>query len=85
MRSTRRNVGAGKSFTMMGKNEVNQQGIIPRLCGELFDRIHSSHPHQSSIRPSYTVEVSYMEIYCERVRDLLSPKKGQTVVHIIYV
>jgi kinesin family protein 1 len=67
--------GAGKSFTMMGRNEPEQEGIIPRLCGELFQRIISlSSTHQ----PRYTVEVSYMEIYCERVRDLLSPKKSQT-------
>ncbi|CAM4814077.1 unnamed protein product [Rotaria magnacalcarata] len=67
--------GAGKSYTMMGKNESDQQGIIPRLCGELFERIISS---SSQKKPHYTVEVSYMEIYCERVRDLLSPKKSQS-------
>ena len=72
--------GAGKSYTMMGRNEPEQQGIIPRLCGELFERITSLSPISSSsrIKPRYTVEVSYMEIYCERVRDLLSPKKSQT-------
>ncbi|CAF4112201.1 unnamed protein product [Rotaria sp. Silwood2] len=75
--------GAGKSYTMMGKNEPEQQGVIPRLCGDLFDRINSSSPlsslpSSSYIKPRYTVEVSYMEIYCERVRDLLSPKKSQT-------
>jgi len=68
--------GAGKSFTMMGKNESEQQGIIPRLCGELFERITPT--NTSKIKPRYTVEVSYMEIYCERVRDLLSPKKSQS-------
>jgi len=64
--------GAGKSYTMMGKNEPEQEGIIPRLCGELFQRITSL---QTQTSTRYTVEVSYMEIYCERVRDLLSPKK----------
>ncbi|CAF3830630.1 unnamed protein product [Rotaria sordida] len=76
--------GAGKSYTMMGKNEPEQQGVIPRLCGDLFERINLSSPLSSSptsstyIKPRYTVEVSYMEIYCERVRDLLSPKKSHT-------
>lgn len=71
--------GAGKSFTMMGKNESDQQGIIPRLCGELFERISSNcSPSLPRLKPRYTVEVSYMEIYCERVRDLLSPKKSQS-------
>lgn len=72
--------GAGKSFTMMGKNEPDQQGIIPRLCGELFERITAATSPTSAMRikPRFTVEVSYMEIYCERVRDLLSPKKSQS-------
>jgi kinesin family member 1 len=64
-------LGAGKSYTMMGKNERDQQGIIPRLCGELFERMTALLLKQIH----FTVEVSYMEIYCERVRDLLSPKK----------
>nr|XP_056721603.1 kinesin-like protein KIF1B isoform X10 [Euleptes europaea] len=62
--------GAGKSYTMMGKQEENQAGIIPQLCEELFEKINDS----SNEEMSYSVEVSYMEIYCERVRDLLNPK-----------
>ncbi|XP_051875011.1 kinesin-like protein KIF1A isoform X25 [Pristis pectinata] len=62
--------GAGKSYTMMGKQEKEQQGIIPQLCEDLFARINDS----ANANLSYSVEVSYMEIYCERVRDLLNPK-----------
>ncbi|XP_060614913.2 kinesin-like protein KIF1B isoform X21 [Anolis sagrei] len=62
--------GAGKSYTMMGKQEENQAGIIPQLCEELFEKINDN----SNAEMSYSVEVSYMEIYCERVRDLLNPK-----------
>ncbi|XP_078695782.1 kinesin-like protein KIF1A isoform X31 [Branchiostoma floridae x Branchiostoma belcheri] len=63
--------GAGKSYTMMGKPEPrDQQGIIPQLCEELFDKIKT----QESKDLQFSVEVSYMEIYCERVRDLLNPK-----------
>ncbi|XP_041947559.1 kinesin-like protein KIF1C [Alosa sapidissima] len=62
--------GSGKSYTMMGKQEPGQQGIIPQLCEDLFKRI------VDNVDPdvSFSVEVSYMEIYCERVRDLLNPK-----------
>ncbi|XP_061448853.1 kinesin-like protein KIF13A isoform X3 [Rhineura floridana] len=60
--------GSGKSFSMMGNTE--QLGLIPRLCCALFQRItleeNDSH--------SFKVEVSYMEIYNEKVRDLLDPK-----------
>ncbi|XP_069006991.1 kinesin-like protein KIF1A isoform X2 [Embiotoca jacksoni] len=63
--------GAGKSYTMMGKQDVkDQQGIIPLLCEDLFTKIIDNTDNSMS----YSVEVSYMEIYCERVRDLLNPK-----------
>ncbi|XP_036971073.1 kinesin-like protein KIF1A isoform X24 [Acanthopagrus latus] len=63
--------GAGKSYTMMGKQDVkDQQGIIPLLCEDLFTKINDNIDNSNS----YSVEVSYMEIYCERVRDLLNPK-----------
>ncbi|XP_039953577.1 kinesin-like protein unc-104 isoform X2 [Bactrocera tryoni] len=62
--------GAGKSYTMMGKQEEHQEGIIPMICKDLFNRIHDTETNELK----YSVEVSYMEIYCERVRDLLNPK-----------
>ncbi|XP_019115839.2 kinesin-like protein KIF1A isoform X3 [Larimichthys crocea] len=63
--------GAGKSYTMMGKQDVkDQQGIIPLLCEDIFVKISDNTDNSMS----YSVEVSYMEIYCERVRDLLNPK-----------
>uniref|UniRef100_A0A672ZI43 plus-end-directed kinesin ATPase n=1 Tax=Sphaeramia orbicularis TaxID=375764 RepID=A0A672ZI43_9TELE len=63
--------GAGKSYTMMGKQEEGQEGIIPMLCEDLFEKINEDSNKEDL---SYSVEVSYMEIYCERVRDLLNPK-----------
>ncbi|CAJ0951418.1 unnamed protein product, partial [Mesorhabditis belari] len=64
--------GSGKSYTMMGKsNDEKEMGIIPRLCNDLFGRIESN---RENIK--YSVEVSYMEIYCERVRDLLNPNSS---------
>ncbi|XP_044591206.1 kinesin-like protein unc-104 isoform X14 [Cotesia glomerata] len=62
--------GAGKSYTMMGKQEEGQEGIIPQICKDLFRKIGKN----SSDTLKHSVEVSYMEIYCERVRDLLNPK-----------
>jgi len=52
---------------MMGSSD--QAGLIPRLCDVLFDRILN----ESSSPQSFKVEVSYMEIYNEKVRDLLDP------------
>ncbi|GIY38969.1 kinesin-like protein KIF13A [Caerostris extrusa] len=57
----------GKSFTMMGSED--NKGLIPRLCDALFERIIAS-----GSQSDYKVEVSYMEIYNEKVHDLLDPK-----------
>ena len=33
--------GAGKSYTMMGRLEPEQKGIIPLMCEDLFERINN--------------------------------------------
>ncbi|KAF3938526.1 hypothetical protein ABW19_dt0207272 [Dactylella cylindrospora] len=59
--------GSGKSYSMMGYGE--EYGIIPRICQNIFERIGAEKdPNIIS-----TVEVSYLEIYNEKVRDLLNP------------
>ncbi|XP_056419792.1 kinesin-like protein KIF13B isoform X1 [Hyla sarda] len=60
--------GSGKSYTMMGT--ADQPGLIPRLCSTLFERTQKAENEELSFK----VEVSYMEIYNEKVRDLLDPK-----------
>jgi kinesin family member 1 len=60
--------GSGKTYTMMGYDEA--KGLIPRLCTELFNRVAAN----KDADLTFNNEVSYMEIYCERVRDLLNPK-----------
>ena len=65
--------GSGKSYSMMGTNskcitDIDETtGIIPRFCQKLFTDI-------SELEPScvVTVEVSYFEIYNEKIHDLLS-------------
>lgn len=74
--------GAGKSFSMMGSDRQNNRGIIPRLCEDLFGKIQSNDVAGWSGK----VEVSYMEIYLEKVRDLLSAdqqKKPRVREHAI--
>ncbi|KAL8730646.1 MAG: hypothetical protein Q9166_003959 [cf. Caloplaca sp. 2 TL-2023] len=68
--------GSGKSYSMMGYGE--ESGVIPRICEDMFRRI-TKFQNDKNLR--YTVEVSYLEIYNERVRDLLNPStKGNLKV-----
>lgn len=63
--------GSGKSFSMMGEADSDQlQGLIPRICRNLFLKLNSDQSQQTT----YRCEVSYMEIYNEKVRDLLRSK-----------
>ncbi|KAJ6612156.1 kinesin-like protein [Mycena sp. CBHHK59/15] len=62
--------GSGKSYSMMGYGA--DKGIIPLTCSELFVRV--SDKKEADPNVGFTVEVSYIEIYNEKVRDLLNPK-----------
>jgi len=73
--------GAGKSYTMMGNVGASEEGgIIPQMCEELFSRIAESSMNNNlndvEGETKFSVEVSYMEIYCEQVKDLLNPSKN---------
>ncbi|XP_073708897.1 kinesin-like protein KIF13B [Garra rufa] len=68
--------GSGKSYTMMGAAE--QPGLIPKLCSSLFERTVKEQREGES----FTVEVSFMEIYNEKVRDLLDPKGSRQALRV---
>lgn len=55
----------------------DNKGIIPRLCDSLFDLIAK----RQSSELSYKVEVSYMEIYNEKV---MYPFLYLTVTSILF-
>lgn len=60
--------GAGKTYTMMG--DSSEPGIVSQTFSSLFDRIDEL---QVGRKAEYSVQFSYIEIYNEVVRDLLSP------------
>ncbi|XP_052767507.1 kinesin-like protein KIF16B isoform X2 [Mya arenaria] len=68
--------GSGKTYTMMGPPD--DVGLIPRICQELFIRMTDE-------TTSYRTEVSYLEIYNEKVRDLLKGNLSDHVVHNLRV
>jgi kinesin family protein 5 len=63
---------------MMGADidDEEQRGIIPRIVEQMFASIL-----RSPGNIEYTVRVSYMEIYMEKIRDLLVPQNDNLPVH----
>lgn len=66
--------GSGKSYSMMGQESIQINassfdeaiGIIPRFCQEIFARI------SNNMNIKTTIEISYFEIYNEKIHDLLT-------------
>jgi kinesin family protein 5 len=79
--------GSGKTYTMSGPdpNKVDDEnltsaGIVPRFLHDLFDRIESRRNHKTTVR------LSYVQIYMERIQDLIDPslddlKVRERVIH----
>lgn len=69
---------SGKTFTMTGPDIDNDElrGIVPRMVETVFEAISNSEEHIE-----FSVKVSYMEIYLEQIRDLLTPARVNLKVH----
>ncbi|KAJ3324447.1 hypothetical protein HDV06_006858 [Boothiomyces sp. JEL0866] len=69
--------GSGKTHTMMGDMESDEmKGLTPRIVEKIFKTIVDS-----SSDLEFTVKVSYMEIYMEKIKDLLNPVNDNLPVH----
>ena len=69
--------GSGKTFTMEGPDIFNTtyKGIIPRMMDALFEGLVNA-----SEASEFTLKVSFLEIYLERIHDLLDPSKNNLQV-----
>ncbi|XP_070572564.1 kinesin-like protein KIF22 isoform X1 [Ptychodera flava] len=67
---------AGKTFTMIGC--ASDVGIIPRSVNKLLSIINAE--QSSTDEWNYTVNFSYLEIYQEKVYDLLEPKNHDLLI-----
>ena len=61
---------SGKTHTMFGGKDKIQKGIIPRSCETLFQCLKNNENISN-----YTLKCSFIEIYCEKIRDLLDSDK----------
>lgn len=63
---------SGKTHTMEGPSlwDTKAQGVIPRTIDKIFGLIQDADESNS-----FTVAVSYYEVYNEKIRDLLNPSQ----------
>ncbi|CAG0899272.1 unnamed protein product [Darwinula stevensoni] len=67
--------GSGKTFTMEGDTSASETlGVIPRSVKYIFQECD----RMQSLGWSYTIQVSYLEIYNEKIQDLLAPSWNTT-------
>ncbi|KAF1313543.1 Kinesin-like protein, partial [Globisporangium splendens] len=60
----------GKTHTMVGHGHGDQRGIVPRALQDIFARA------EATLSSAETrVALSYVQIYCERIFDLLDPER----------
>jgi kinesin family protein 3/17 len=61
--------GCGKTHTMIGlKDDKSEKGIIPNA----FEHIFGYFDDQTNSKKKFLIRCSYLEIYNENIRDLLS-------------
>lgn len=68
--------GAGKTHTMLGCGTGDQRGIIPRAVEKVLEQSESLQEKGWE----FAMEASYLEIYNEKLRDLLAPGSAHSEV-----
>ena len=65
--------GSGKTHSMQGSGTGDMRGIIPRA----IEKIANSKEAMEDDGWKYTMHVSFVEIYCEKIKDLLRDVDGE--------
>ncbi|KAG2682485.1 hypothetical protein I3760_11G193900 [Carya illinoinensis] len=73
--------GSGKTYTMWGPPSAmvedpsasSHRGIVPRIFQMLFSEIHREQDNSEGKQTNYQCRCSFLEIYDERIGDLLDP------------
>ncbi|KAL4429074.1 hypothetical protein ABPG74_022160 [Tetrahymena malaccensis] len=78
---------SGKTHTMQGPSitDQEQKGIVPRMVTTVFQHVNTSPSHIE-----FKIKLSIVEIYLEKIRDLLDPSKVNLTVredrtHGVYI
>ena len=60
--------GSGKTHTMVGNSQ--DPGVIPLSFEQIFNQVVAN-----ADDTDYSISISYLEIYCEIVRDIIEPER----------
>ncbi|KER26495.1 hypothetical protein T265_13989, partial [Opisthorchis viverrini] len=72
--------GAGKTYTISGVAQAYpDRGIIPRALAQLFEEINQLKRHEATVR------ISYVEIYNEKMADLLQSAVSSTAAESLVI
>ena len=74
--------GSGKTFTMGSSHDIRyftaeSMGIIPRVIKTLFDTVQTR--EAEDINSTYKIQVQFLEIYGDDIKDLLDHTKTSKV------
>ena len=83
--------GSGKTYTMLGKGfesihqencETSQQqkGILLYALEELFELLENKIAQSQDEKQQSSIEISYLEVYNEKIRDLLNTELNNLVI-----
>ena len=65
--------GAGKTHTMIGYE--NEPGLMYYTINEIFDGMRALNQSNKDTEDNFQVDVSFLEIYNEQIRDLIVPQQ----------
>jgi kinesin family protein 6/9 len=65
--------GAGKTYTINGGDQYNTRGLLPRILEYIFQK----NTNEKDAKDGFGVEVAYLELYQERLFDLLAEKNDR--------
>lgn len=72
---------SGKTFTMQGCDDSDSTGIIQLAANDIFR--HIKEEKDAITHSEYSVRVSYVEIYNEELRDLLTDNKRKSSTTLV--
>ncbi|CDW56214.1 kinesin protein KIF14 [Trichuris trichiura] len=67
--------GTGKTYSLFGTS--GEPGLIPRTCKLLLNKLQSTGPETQ-----WSMEISFLEMYNEKLRDLLIPEENAPALKI---